>query len=458
MYMKSMHPFYVFRHVAMILFGALFVVAAFYGLRHVYAQDSSAVDARRAQLETELSVLETEINEQRDILDEKQREKVSLERDVAILDAQIRESELSIRARNLSIKQLSAEIAEKEDTIDVLSDRIVREKESLAQLIRKTREIDSFSIVEVVLSNKNLSEFFVDIDSFDAIRQSLRESYTVIEETRKDTSEERDVLEDKQIEETELRTLQELQQERIEDKRGERNNLLTITKGQEATYQEILSTKEKSAASIRAELFTLRGSAAIPFGEALDLANMVGVKTGVRPALILGIITEETNLGENIGNCNLPNDPPEYKWQNIMKPSRDHAPYLDITGRLGLDPELMPLSCAPSYGYGGAMGPAQFIPSTWILYEDRIASFTGHNPPNPWSPDDAFTASAILLMDNGAANSSTTCTLTNDPEKCAALRYFAGWKNANNPRYLFYGNDVMEFTEKYQHQIDILNG
>ena len=46
--------------------------------------------------------------------------------------------------------------------------------------------------------------------------------------------------------------------------------------------------------------------------------------------------------------------------------------------------------------------PAQFIPSTWVMYEKRIASLTGHSIPNPWDPFDAFTASAILLADNGA--------------------------------------------------------
>lgn len=97
------------------------------------------------------------------------------------------------------------------------------------------------------------------------------------------------------------------------------------------------------------------------------------------------------------------------------------------------------------------MGPAQFIPSTWVLYEERISRATGHNPPNPWDPYDAFMASAILLMDNGAD------ALTAKAERLAALRYLAGWTNATKKAYAFYGDDVMELSEKYQRQIDILN-
>ena len=231
---------------------------------------------------------------------------------------------------------------------------------------------------------------------------------------------------------------------------AERQRLVDITKGVETVYQNIISAKQRTAAQIRAELFTLRGSAAIPFGEALALANIASQKTGVRPAFILGVIAQESKLGENIGQCNLPEDPPKYKWQNIMKAPRDTVPYLTITSSLGLDPDLMPLSCAPGYGWGGAMGPAQFIPSTWILYKDRIAKLTGKNPPNPWFPGDAFVASALLLGDNGADRGGRAW------ERLAALRYFAGWKNAEKPAYAFYGDGVMDLTDKYQQQINIL--
>ena len=98
------------------------------------------------------------------------------------------------------------------------------------------------------------------------------------------------------------------------------------------------------------------------------------------------------------------------------------------------------------------MGPAQFIPSTWVLYEKRIADATDHNPPNPWDPGDAFMAAAILLKDNGATKGTASA------ERLAALRYLAGWKNAEKKAYAFYGNDVMDLATKYERQIVILRG
>lgn len=402
---------------------------------------STDVDSRRAQLEQELSAIEREIDAQRALLSEKQSERVSLERDVAILNAQIKEAQLSIRARDLSIQRLSDDIYGKERAIGSLNDKIIREKQSLGQIIRKTNQIDEYSTIEVILGNENLSDLFNDIDTFDTLKGALNDSFSIIEGTKEATEAEKQTLEEKQAEELELRQLQVLQRKKIEVQEAERKRILAVTKGVEASYQKLIQEKEKSAAQIRAELFTLRGTAAIPFGQALDYANAASAKTGVRPAFILGIIAEESNLGENVGKGN---------WRIDMHPTRDQPIFKEITTKLGLDPDLMPVSKKVWYGYGGAMGPAQFIPSTWVLYEDRIAKATGQNPPNPWDPRTAFMASGLLLKDNGAAKGTAAA------ERLAALRYLAGWKNAEKREYAFYGNEVMELAAKYQKLIDIL--
>ncbi len=440
---------------------AVFLVGGFFYIQNTsIAATAEDVSSRRTKLEADLQILDKEIEAQRKILEEKQRESVSLERDIAIFDARISEATLSIKARNLAIQKLSQDIGSKQAVIGKLSDKITREKESLAQLLRKTNEIDSSSLVEVVLSEKDISQFFADLDSFDSIKSSLNDSLGNIVVAKTNTEEEKKTLEEKKTEETELRAIQELQRKRIEENKKERGRILASTKGQEKTYQKILKDKEKSAATIRAELFVLRDTAPIPFGKAVEYATRAGEKTGVRGALILGIITQESNLGENTGQCfvkDLKTGSGVGKntgrfFQTVMKSPRDTAPFSEVASRVGFDPLNTAVSCPPSYGYGGAMGPAQFIPSTWVLYESKIANLTRHNPPNPWDAEDAIMAAAILLKENGAGARTYTA------ERLAALRYFAGWKNASKSAYAFYGNDVMELAEKYQKQINILQG
>jgi len=424
------------------LFTIVYFLSVFFTGSFVLAQtESEEVLLKRAQLNAELLQIEKEIEDQRVFLSGKQKESVSLERDLTIIDADIKKAQLGLRARTIAIEGLLNEIDERGALIGVLDEKTEREKQSLAQLLRKRDEIESTSLVEVILGNKNLSEFFIDLDSFESINQALDSSFQEIQSVKNATESERKGLEEKKLDEVELKKIQELEKKKIADREAEKSSILEDTKREEATYQKIIKEKEKTAAEIRVALFELRGSSAISFDRAYSLAKLAEIKTGIRPAFLLGIVAEESNLGENVGTGN---------WIDDMHPDRDRPVFEDICSRLGFDPDKMPVSKKPWYGWGGAMGPAQFIPSTWILYEDKITALTGNNPPNPWDPQDAFMASAILLKDNGGAGGNAA------KERLAALRYLAGWKNAENSSYAFYGDDVMALAKKYQGLIDIL--
>lgn len=399
---------------------------------------------RRAELTKQLADVETQIAQQQKILEDRQKESESLAGDIAILDAKIKQAKLSIKARNLTIEQLTDDIGVKKKTIGVLSDKLDKEKESLGQILRKTQELDDFSLVELMLVNKrSLANFFSDANSYTAIKDSLQTSVGVVSDTKDQTEEEKQTLEDKRSEQTELLHLQQLEQAKIVQQEKEKSTILKVSKGLEKQYQLVLAQQKLTAAQIKKELFQLQGSAAISFEVAYTYAKEVGSKVGIRPAFLLGIIAEESNLGQNVGTGN---------WNVDMHPTRDKPIFEQICKDLGLDPDQMPVSKKAWYGYGGAMGPAQFIPSTWVLYEDRITAITGNKPPNPWDPRDAFYASALLLTDNGAKNG------VRSTERLAALRYLAGWKNATKSAYAFYGNEVMDLADKFQSQIDVLEG
>jgi len=424
---------------------AMFLVAGVFYPAVVAAQqvDSSAVAAREAELKQELERIEKEIAAQQEILKNKQRERVSFERDVAILNAQIDEAKLNVRAKQITIAQLSKDIGTKSAVIDTLTGRIERSKESLGKLLRESYKLNSASLAEVMLSNDDMSDFFVDLDSYDSIKSSLNVHLDAVRGAKTQTEVERKDLEERKNKELDAQKVIEAEKRKIERDEKEKNQLLSAVKNQEKQYETVLKDREKAAAKIRSALFGLRDTAAIPFGTALDYANAAYEKTGVRPAFLLAILTQESNLGENVGTCNRPGDPVSKSWKKVMHPKRDQPVFIQIAGELGFDPDTMPVSCPWQGGYGGAMGPAQFIPSTWNIYKARIAEALGVSIPNPWEPKHAFFASAIYLKDLGA-NARTFSA-----EREAALRYYAGgnWYLAKNA---FYGRQVMEKATNIQ--------
>ncbi len=404
-------------------------------------------EEQEAQWRSELVQTEADIAKWQLILDTSKKGTASLQKDAAALNAKIQQAKLFIKQRNIAIAQLDREIATKNANITTLENKIESGHASLAQLLRKTNEIDSASLPEVILSNQNLSDFFADVDSFTMIKRSMQDLFLDIRATKNLTLKEKAALAIKQTKEIDTKIEAEAQKRQVEKNEKEKEYLIQVNKTQEKTYSQVLAERKKRAGEIKAALFALRDSAAIPFGDALKFAQEAGAKTGVRPAFLLAILTQESNLGKNVGTCNRAGDPESKSWRKIMPGSEDIASgksrrddqsaFLRIVNALGLDPDTRSLSCPlASGGWGGAMGPSQFIPTTWEAYASKVATNLGKNVVNPWYPEDAFMASAIYLSELGAGNGGFTA------ERTAALKYYAGG-NWNKKSNAFYGNQVM---------------
>lgn len=423
------------------------------------AQSSDAVAKRQAELQVELDATNKDIAYWAKVLEGKQKETASISRDIAILNAKIAEAKAIIRAKNIIAQQLGKDIGEKSATIDVLSKKMERQKDALAKLIRKSHELESYSLIESILSGESLSKFFIDLDSFYYINDSLKASLEDVRDTRSETEAEKDVLSKKQAAEIDARKAAEAEQRAVQKAETQKKELLAINKNQEKAYKGILAEREQAAAKIRSALFSLRDTAAIPFGTAYNYALEVQKKTGVRPAFLLAILTQETNLGENVGQCLVTNlftgdgigKNTGTPFKGIMKPGRDIEPFRDLANRLGFDPKQKPVSCPQRNGYGGAMGPSQFIPSTWASYEKRIARAAEVTVPDPWIPHDAFFASGLYLSDLGADAGGYSA------ESTAAAKYYAGsnWRKTAGKNY---AASVMKHAQNIQeNMIDPLN-
>lgn len=422
-----------------------------------YAQqvNPNLTPEQEAQLRAELADIEKQIQQQQNILNQKQQEGASIQRDIAILDAKISQAKLKIKAHELAISKLGKDITIKVNTIKALDSRIDQGKDSLAQIIQRTRELDNYSLVEAMLSNKNISNFFADIDSYAAIQNSLQTELADIRDAKAQDEVAKAQLDDKRNQEIDTKVNVESEKKKIESSEAEKKRLLTLNKNEQKGYQSVIANKQQRATQIRNQLFALRDTASIKFGDAVTYAKQASAKTGVSAAFVLAILQQESNLGQNVGSCYLTSENGSgiraktgAAVSNLMKASRDVQPFLQITRSLGRDPFKTLVSCPLNVGYGGAMGPAQFIPSTWMLQEARIKAATGKSTADPWSPQDAFMASALYLSDLGAAGGSYTA------QRNAACKYYSGRSCSGSNA--FYGDQVIAKMNNIQSNIDIL--
>ncbi|HEY4508893.1 MAG TPA: hypothetical protein VJC13_01250 [Candidatus Paceibacterota bacterium] len=409
-----------------------------------------------AQWRIELAATEADIAKWQSILDSTKANTKSLQQDAAVLNAKIKQAQALIKQKTIAIAQLDQDIAQKNAHINTLEQQISDGHDSMAQLLRKTNQIDSYSLVEIVLGNKDISDFFSDIDTFQSVNKSLGDLFVQIRAKKDLTEKEKIALDEKKDKEADAKAATQEIQKQVQANEKQKEYLIKVNKTQEKTYAQVIADQQAKAAAIRAKLFKLAGgSAAIPFGTALTYAETAGGKTGVSSAFLLAILTQESNLGANVGKCYLTdastgagvNISTGKVWTNLMKATRDVQPFLEITNKLGFDAFKTVVSCpiAGAGGYGGAMGPAQFIASTWKIFEDRLQSALGHFA-SPWDPQDAFTASAMYLGDLGASSG------TYSGELRAACKYYGSGGST-----CAYGRNVMALKSGIQSDIDYLN-
>lgn len=423
----------------------------------VQAASDDLSSAERARLQRELDQYEKELEGLNTQLKALNQQSASYQRDLELLTAQIKQAQTNIKAKGIVIQNLSKEIEKKNGVIQQLDSRISKGQKTMAELLQQRYELDDQSLVEVVMGDKTLAEFFNQAETDNSINEALQVLFNDIRDTKTKTAAEREALKEKQDQELNAKKAIEASERQIALKQGEKKDLLAVSKNQEAGYKAIIADKQAKAATIRAALFKLRDAAAISFEDALKYANEASQATGVRAAFILGILKQESNLGVNVGQCYLTDDETgagEGKntgtaFAKVMHPTRDVPVFLDLAKRLGIDPHTTAVSCPQSIGYGGAMGPSQFIPSTWVGIESRIAAATGASTPNPWNPEHAVMATAVFLKDLGAA------TQTYAAEQQAAGRYYAGgnWATLG----LGYASSVLGHAATFQENIDFLD-
>ena len=418
----------------------------------------AAFSQTRDELETELKKIEDQIAGYEKELTVTKTEKQTLTNKINRLKKEQEKISLQIKSTNLQIHRLGKQLVSTENSIQKTTQKLDDLRWRGAGILRAMHEQDQKSLVEILLGEHSLSVFFAHVKALEQLSENLTATIGEVRAVKGELQAQYADLETRQDETKNLLAIQTLQRQNLQSTTNEQNKLLKDTQGKEARYQATLADSKKRAQEIRSRIYELLGvSAHITFGEAVEIAQWAEKMTGVRAALLLAVLTQESNLGKNVGQCTLVDTTSGRSrslntgavFNNGIHPTRDLPPFLVVANGLGRDPLATAVSCplAGVPGYGGAMGPAQFIPSTWALYKDKIPSVTGKNPANPWDIKDAFVAAALLLKDNGATSSRS------DAEWRAAMLYFSG---STNTKFRFYGDNVIALANRYAEDIKAL--
>ena len=424
------------------------------------------------ELEAFLIVCEAEIADQKIRLNLTEKQADTIQEIISELKQRIKKSELEIKTRNIRIEQISGDIGVREKNIEALVEKLERMKSSLAELLRKSDEVGMNSPVEAVLSQQAISNFFIDLDYYGVVRDKLHATILDIKNLRSQTEEEKTKLVSSRSKEAELRYLQVEEKKKSENYRKEQERVLKLTKAEAENYRKEIANKERVKNEIRNRIFRTVGGQELSFGEALKLVRIYEDKIGVNAALVLAVLTQESSesglIGKNIGKCTYSQSAGNSSGTVMAKEQKPS--FLAITNELGLDANSVPVSCpiVRDGSYGGAMGPAQFMPNTWWNveassgYKFRVAKVMGIDLPSPFRSLDAFTGTALYLSD-AIARCRTAFSSTFELRECTAAKYYGGLSLSGsrlsrhmNPSYS-YGYKVASRASAFEKDIALLD-
>jgi peptidoglycan hydrolase CwlO-like protein len=400
----------------------------------VFAAVQDEIEARNKQIEQ----LQQEIEAYQQQIDTHSGTARTLASEISKLNSRISQLQLEIRSLGLTIEQTGAEIGQTQEQIEIARQQIEIQKKALGRYIMILDKYDHENLATIFFKSEKLSGFFDNLQSVKDTQEKARTSIVRIQDLQADLENKQTSLEDKKEELEKIKALQESQKNNLNGDKSYKDKLLKTTKGEEARYQKLVKDSKAQIEAIRSQITYLLQNG-ISVEDAIKYGQLAAIKTGVRPAYLIAVLEVESGLGKNVGKCNREGDPASKGWRVIMH-TRDHKPFQTITAELGLNIDTTPVSCpqysnGKQFGWGGAMGPAQFIPSTWMGYKDEVASLLNRQA-NPWNIEDAFLAAALKLKRAGAD------ARTKAAEIAASKAYYSGNSSCSKVQCKSYANAI----------------
>ncbi len=416
-----------------------------------------------------IEICEKEIAIEKEKLSQKQNEANGIKAEIARLDRLNRISQAYINQKTAMANRLKRNINETISDIDKLKNDLVKINKTLKSLLFQRNQIEGNTAIEAILSKKTLSEFFNDLNISSFIESRISAKVEKIKKEKESLERLIIELEERESVERELAAEKAEEARKIKRNKAYKKDLLSVVKKDEGSIKAVISIKEKAKQAILRKKFTLASGEKVTFGEAYNIVRPYKKALGIDPAFVLAVLFQESGwggrIGGNIGQCFYNQKNPCGKNQ-VMAPSQQKS-FLKIMSGLGVDPTKQKVSCpiCRDGSYGGAMGPAQFMPKTWMFIRDRAAKIIGKKPEemSPFINHDAFIASGTYLKQyyyssactryaNRWKKISSERTLR---ERCAAASYYAGPKNWFKYR-MTYGESVVRRANRFRNDIATL--
>lgn len=188
----------------------------------------------------------------------KKRDLNSLSSQISTLNESIGKINLEVKTVELEIETIYLKIENKQLKIEAKEKEIVDQKEIVATLLRKLhRQQQQGGLLEVLIMNDNFSEFMSEVDRLEKMQNSLVKEVKGLDIVRIALNNDKEGLEEENLELSSLKGILENKAASLDTQKVAKSNLIEITKGQEAQFQELLAQAQQEQKQMDSDIVYL---------------------------------------------------------------------------------------------------------------------------------------------------------------------------------------------------------
>lgn len=223
----------------------------------VRAETVDELNEQIKEKQAQAEQLKKDIETYQSAIAQKQLQSASLKSQLSVLDDKIAQAELELEQNRVKLDTVTLQIQSVTLAIQNKEEEVAEHRGQVAEVLRQIHRADQRTMLEVLVLNSSLSDFFTQLNYLDTLQQTLQDRINSLQTVKADLEHQQQDLASYKTQLVKTREELEKSQAKFEDEQATKQNILKQTRQSENRFQSLLFQAQQEQKTAIAEAQTL---------------------------------------------------------------------------------------------------------------------------------------------------------------------------------------------------------